>query len=224
MKLRIVMLGTLVALLLALVLFYRPVPSLSRWFGSAQVARMPVATDAYSPFHGDTSFTLDALRERAFTAYRLGPDARFLGAIGAARRLAGLPDSAVTARFAAGRWTVTCGSQTVGSFSELPDFNELMPILTDWARTLAWSRGWADPVGPKRPVIQIQLDRLDAKGALHEADRVWAGGARDAGLFRDATRALTLWLLETPTPIDLSEDVASRALATLAFARALGAH
>jgi tetratricopeptide (TPR) repeat protein len=224
MKRRTVMLGALIALLLSLVLFYRPAPSWTRWFGSAQVARMPVATDAYSPFHGDTSFTLDALRDRALTAYRLGPDTRFLGAIAEARRLAGLPDSAVTARFSAGRWTVTCGSQTVGSFSELPDFAELMPILTDWARTLAWSKGWADPVGPKRAVIQIQLDRLDAKGALHEADRAWAGGMRDAGLFRDASRAFTLWLLETPTPIDLSEGIAARGLATLAFARALGAH
>src|SRR5262249_51149626 len=139
------------------------------------------------------------------------------------RRLAGAPDSIVSARFESGRWVVACGTQTVGTLSEMPDFPELLSVLTDWARTQAWAQKWDNAGGPRRLHLQFALDPLAPRAALAEADKAWGKGARDAVLFRYATRAYTLWALETPDQVKLSERIEARALATLAYARALGA-
>src|SRR5262249_38278480 len=83
--------------------------------------------------------------------------------------------------------------------------------------------GWSENTGPDRADLTRALDRLDASSALREADRAWAAGARDAALFRDAAHAYALLALETPDWAGLSDGVAARALASLAYARALGA-
>src|SRR6185503_12136116 len=143
--------------LLGLIILYRPNP-MSRMRSAFVAAQAPTPSAAFSPFQGDSSLTLPALRERAMAAYRLRPDARWLRAVAEVRRLAGAPDSAVSARFDAGRWVVSCGTQEVGSLSELPDFPELLDVLTDWARTQAWARKWSNTGGPRRLDLQYALD------------------------------------------------------------------
>ena len=132
----------------------------------------------------------------------------------------GIP--ALSIRFAAGRWTLRCGSQEVGSLAEQPDLPEMLDVLTEWARAQAWARGWSDNGGPERAELRRALDRLDAPAALREADRAWTAGSRDAALFRDAAHACALLALETPEWDGRSDLIAARGLATLAYARALG--
>src|SRR5438309_1709506 len=177
---------------------------------------------AFHPLSRDSSLRLDALRERVLAPYRLRPDRRLLLAIAEIRRLAGASDSAVTAEFGAGRWRLFCGTQSVGELSELPDFQESLELLAEWARKQAWPKGWADDSGPDRSDLVRALDRLDAPSALREADRAWAGGARDAALFRSASRAYSMLALETPEGGEVADAIVARSLATLAFALALG--
>ena len=171
----------------------------------------------------DTSLKFEVLRERVLTPYRLPLERRLLLAVTEVRRLAGAPDSAVAAHFAAGRWVLRCGTQDVGTLSELPDFPEMLDLLTEWARKQAWAKNWADNTASEHPELARALDRLDAPAALREADRAWASGSRDAGLFRSAARSYAMLALETPDWGGMPDLIVARSLATLAYARALGA-
>jgi tetratricopeptide (TPR) repeat protein len=222
MKLRLAMLAILVTAVAALIIH-----SLRRddWMAGARYASKsepPGATEVFTPLPRDSGVTFQVLRERVLAPYRLRPDRRLRLAVAEIRRLTGAADSAVTAQFTAGQWTVVCGSQEVGKLSELPDFSEMLELLTEWARRQAWTKGWAENSGPERPELVRALDRLDAPAALREADRAWAAGSRDAALFRHAARAYGLLALETPGG-GTADVIAARSLATLSFARALGA-
>ena len=184
----------------------------------AQQASTPV-TETFeppTPFSSDSSLKFEVMRERALTPYRLRPDRRVLLAVTEIRRLAGSRDSAVTAQFAGGRWIVRCGTREIGRLSELPDFPEMLDMITEVARSQAWTRGWSDNGGPERADLQRALDRLDALAALREADRAWSAGARDAALFRHAALAYGLLALETPDWAGLEDLIAARGLATRA--------
>jgi hypothetical protein len=207
------------------VLMYHGLPRTPR-MGEARrtsVTEPEPEIDLVTPFPADSGLKLSVLRERVLTPYRLRPDRRWLLAVSEIGRLAGAPDSAVTAEFAAGRWTLRCGSQELGRISERPDFPEVLELLTEWARAQAWRRGWSDNSGPERPELGRALDCLDAPAALREADRAWAAGARDAPLFRGAARAYAMLVLATPDWAGMTDLIAARSLACLAFARALGA-
>jgi hypothetical protein len=221
MKLRAAILAVLTVVLLAILSFHRPTSDLTQVRPADALA--PSLPEITRPSPADSNLTLAVVRERALRPYRLRPDARFMLAIREVRRLTGVPDSIVTSQFTGGRWTVRCGSQEVGSLSELPEFEELLEVLTDWARHHAWQRGWSEAGGPQRRDLQWALDRLDAEGALREADRAWAKGARDAVLFRYAARAYGLWSLATPDRVGTTDPIGARGLACLALARALGA-
>lgn len=223
MKLRTALVAILVVGAVAAVALRGQLPS--SWNITTRQASTPVTEtfDAPTPFASDSSLKFEALRDRALTPYRLRPDRRLLLAIAEVRRLAGVRDSAVTAQFAAGHWTVRCGSREVGVLSELPDFPEMLDVVTELARAQAWARGWADNGGPERLEVARALDRLDAPSALREADRAWTAGSRDAALFRDVAHAYGLLLMETPNWAGGADPIAARALASLAYARALGA-
>ena len=220
MKLRLFLL----AILLAAAAFVA-VRSLPHFRNQARLTSTESAPpiEAYTPVANDTSLKFSVLREHMFAPYRLRPDRRCLLAITQIRRLAGVPDSAIVAQYAGDRWHVTCGNQELGTLSELPDFPEMIDLLTECARKQAWARGWSNNAGPERPALAGALDRLDAPSALRAADHDWAGGARDAALFRHASRAYALLALETPPGDQTSDAIVARSLATLAYARALGA-
>jgi len=147
-------------------------------------------------FPVDSNLKFEVLRDRVLNPYRLRPDRRVVLAIAEIRRLAGVPDSAVTVQFAGGDWTLRCGFTEVGTLSEVPDFVEMLDLATEWARAHAWARGWSENSGPERPELARALDKLDAPSAARAADRAWAAGARDAALFRDAAHAMALLTLE----------------------------
>ena len=183
----------------------------------------PAPIDAYTPVANDTSLQFSTLREHMYAPYRLRPDRRFVLAIGDIRRLASVPDSAVTTKFRGGRWRVACGEQELGTMTELPDFPDMLELLTECARKQAWQKGWSDNDGPERSAVVAALDRLDAPSALRLADQAWATGARDAALFRQIARAYAMLALETPPTDPACDVIAARAWAALAYARALGA-
>jgi hypothetical protein len=224
MKLRMVILLLVVVTVVAVLLFHGQPRTPQTGESQRTIATEPAPqVDAVTPFPADSNLKFSVLRERVLAPYRLRPDRRVLLAVAEIRRLAGLPDSAVTAQFASGRWTLRCGSQEVGKLSELPDFPEMFDLVTEWARAQAWSRGWADNSGPERTDLIQALDRLDAPAALREADRAWAAGSRDAALFRETAHAYAMLALETPDWAGMTDPIVARALGSLAFARALGA-
>ena len=220
MKLRLALVALIVVAAAAVVVFRSPIRSVPTARSVAATAPESVATPIAIPV--DSGLTFQALRDRAIAPYRLRPDRRWILAITEIRRLAGVRDSALSIQFAAGRWTLRCGSQEVGSLAEQPDLPEMLDVLTEWARAQAWARGWSDNGGPERAELRRALDRLDAPAALREADRAWTAGSRDAALFRDAAHACALLALETPEWDGRSDLIAARGLATLAYARALG--
>ncbi len=223
MKLRMALLTILVVGVVAgLTLRHQPPSSRSIAARTVSVSSSD-SSPALVPPARDSALKLEVLRDRALMPYRLRPDRRVILALVEIRRLAGTRDSAVTAQFAAGRWILRCGGRELGRVSELPDFPELLDLLTEQARTQAWARGWSDNGGPERPDVTRALDRLDAPAAMREVDRAWASGGRDAALFRDAAHGAALLALETPDWARQSDAIAARSLAALAFARALGA-
>src|SRR5262245_44776846 len=219
MKLRLALVALVVLAAAAVVVFRSPLRSVPAARTVTATAPESIATPIAIPV--DSGLTFQALRDRALAPYRLRPDRRWILAITEIRRIAGVPDSVLTVQFS-GKWTLRCGSQEVGSLPEQPDLPEMLDVLTDWARTQAWARGWSDNGGPQRAELTRALDRLDAPAALREADRAWAAGSRDAALFRDAAHAYALLALETPEWDGRSDLIAARGLATLAYARALG--
>jgi len=221
MKMRLALVALLVLAAAAVVVIRSPRHS-SRPVARRVSAAAPESVATPIAIPADSGLTFQVLRDRALAPYRLRPDRRWILAVTETRRLAGVPDSALTIQFASGRWTVRCGSQPVGSLSDLPDFPEMLDVLTDWARTQAWSHGWSDNTGPERADLARALERMDAPSALREADRAWANGARDAALFRDAARAYAMLSLETPGWDGRSDLIAARGMAMLAYARALG--
>lgn len=222
MKLRLALLVVLVAAIAVVLLG----GTRFDWMGQARHAGSSAPaldTETFTPLPRDSAQQFGYVREQALAPYRLRPDHRLALAVAEVRRLAGAPDSAVTTTFAAGRWTLRSGGEEVGKLSELPDFPEMLDLLTEWARKHAWARGWSESPTPAPPDLLRALDRLDAPGALREADRAWAAGARDAALFRAVSRAYAMLGLETPGHGAMADHIAARSFAALAYARALGA-
>src|SRR6185437_14504443 len=84
----------------------------------------PAPIEAYVPAASDTSLKFSVLREHMLAPYRLRPD----------RRLAGVADSTVTARYVGDRWHIACGEQELGTVPELPDFPDMLELSTECAR------------------------------------------------------------------------------------------
>src|SRR5258706_3537672 len=143
MKIRFALLAILIAGIA--VVLVRSLPTMD-WMGETRHASTSEPAQSTAPFTSpprDSTLKFEILRERMLSPYRLRPDRRLLLALTQIRRLAGAPDSALTVQFAAGRWTVLCGLEEVGKLSELPDFPEMLDLLTEWARKQAWKEGWA---------------------------------------------------------------------------------
>jgi hypothetical protein len=223
MKLRLALVALLILAVAGGVIYLSRPPSSSSVAARSVSATAPEPVATPIAFPVDSNLKFEVLRDRVLTPYRLRPDRRMVLAIAEIRRLARVPDSTVSVQFATGGWSVRCGSRELGKLSELPDFAEMLDMLTEWARTQAWARGWSGNTGPDRPDLVRALDKLDAPAALREADRAWTAGSRDAALFRDAAHAYALLALETPDWAGSADAIAARALATLAYARALGA-
>ena len=211
MKLRTALLGLFVITAVAVVALRQQLPS--PWKVEARSTSTPV-TESFEPpvpFSADSSIRFEVMRERALTPYRLRPDRRLALAVNEIRRLAGVRDSAVTATFAAGRWTFRCGTQELGKLSELPDFDDMLALLTEVARKQAWARGWSDNSGPERADLQHALDRVDAGAALREADRAWAAGAGDGGqrtlVIADDSRVETILFPRLAIVVPVHSDV-----------------
>src|SRR5688572_7291573 len=88
------------------VLIYRGLPRVP-WTSQSEYASSTGhsrTTEPVTPLRADSSLRFEVLHERVMTPYRLRPDRRLLLAVAEIRRLAGAPDSTVTAQFAGGQW------------------------------------------------------------------------------------------------------------------------
>jgi hypothetical protein len=171
--------------------------------------------DTSFPWRDATSFP--ELHAMLHDAYRLAPDARFLGAVGEVKRLAGggTGDS-VRATWSGDRWIVRCGADSVGELPEYPGYADARRMLVAWAaRTV---RPAPDSVTvAAAPFPQSPFEALDA------IERRWRRGDRGPASFADAGEALA-WLVFA-TSFDRtrqSDAIAARSLAAVAIAEAGG--
>src|ERR1044072_5733346 len=163
-----------------------------------------------------------ALRDRLLRPYRLNPDRRFLLALTAVDRMAGVTDSiAAGAEFRDGQWGIACNGREVGSLSELPDFAELDSVLTAWAGVqLSEHPLQLSAPGGRLPAVESALAKLDPLWAVGPAGGRWRGGARSRDVRRRPAEPLPWLGLEPTDQVGGADQVAARAHAAIALARA----
>ena len=169
------------------------------------------------------------MRAALAQSYRLSPDKRFLLAVSEIYYiLTGWSPGNATAEFRDGAWRVRCGNGEVGTLSALPDFPEVLAVLSDWAlRVNAVAQqplSRVESASLAQPAAQI--DRLavpELFATLRRMDAGWNGGRRDATPFPIALRALVLLTAQTLDRVEMGDAVPAKALALLALSRALTA-
>ncbi len=156
-------------------------------------------------------------------SFRLPPDRRFMLAVGDLHHLlSGAPEGAADARFEGGRWHITHGGIEVGTLPEVPDYPDLMALLTGWA-TLLGANGVINApgiAGDPAP-LESELRRFESLAAVDLADRRWSVGERGRGLFEVAARALVQIEVVNDDRVEASDLLDARALALLAACQAL---
>lgn len=187
--------------------------------------------------------TLTEAHERYENYYRPRPDGRFLGAIAEIDEIvSGEVKRNVNSEFIDGKWQINYGGGSVGSLSEIPDFQEQRKLLLDWARRRADSHrikvsdknGAASAVksvvtSSKGTIAEVK----DSSGGVigvspahlialaTDAGRRWSRGERDGRPLKSASTAL-IWLnLESLDLMEVDDELSSRALATLALSDVL---
>ena len=151
-------------------------------------------------------------------SYRLHPDARFLNAIVEVRRLLSPkePMRRVDAVFEDGKWHVRDGERELGTLPELPGFSECLALVTSAAAKALGPRSRASLPGATGDPFLAP----DAIRRLNDLDTSVGKESISPETAREAARMLTRIAFETVDHLDLADVLSTRALATLAIARA----
>lgn len=169
----------------------------------------------------------DALSDR----HELRPDRRFLLAIPVADCLAtGRAPRDLSGSFTDGRWSLTYRGEEVGDLPSLPDFGDALRLLrqhiAEVGTDTALDTGGPEVDAPTLTEIRAAIDGMEPTGvadALGRIDEMWRAGSRDPALLGAATRALVALTLLGDDPLELTDPLAARAMATLALAKELDA-
>ncbi len=197
------------------------------WGRSSPPSHGPVPLDGL-PAPEVLSVPPESMRAALTGTYRLRPDRRFLLAVATIHHLlTGWPRETATVEFRDDKWQVRYANAEVGALPALPDFPDLMAVLSDWARRV---HAIASPPlapadsGPRSTEFDAQINRLavpELIAALRQMDRHWAAGRRDPALFLPATRALVLLSAQSLDRLAMGDAVPAQALALLALTKAL---
>jgi hypothetical protein len=145
--------------------------------------------------------------------YLLQPDRRLLLAVSEVPRLLAkieeprpwLPyrGEATKVEFTGGVWQIHYGSEKVGTLHELPDFEEALTLLTQWASRRAKSeRIEIKIVNGRKPTIADALSELKVIEAGVRIDQEWNGEGPDTALLREAARTSAVFsALPGPTRV-----------------------
>lgn len=159
--------------------------------------------------------------------YRLKVDSRFLRAIEEVYRLTtGNSEESVQATFREDKWFIRYGKNEVGAVPERPDFSDILPLLTEWARATAGTHSFDFTGSAKHPVdseIQRQLDNFLAEHtavALRMLDQKWRSGSHEIELVEAAAKGLINLSLQQLDTVEAGERLPAKALAALAVTRA----
>ncbi|MFO0646418.1 MAG: hypothetical protein U0326_09275 [Polyangiales bacterium] len=187
----------------------------------------PRQTDAPRP-SADLSAGLPTsvaeLREAVASRTRLRPDRRALMALAELQRLVDGTAPTVTAVWRDGRWRLSLGGTDAGSLPEAADFDDLVALVAEVSASMTplhplAPSGGAAPEAASWPLLAPSRPSLAALTAL---DVAWSSGQRSPETLSAAARSLAALAVETPDALDGADLIAARALASLAWARALG--
>jgi hypothetical protein len=170
----------------------------------------------------------EKMRDALAEIYRLQPDRRFLLAVSEVHHfLTGEQKEEPSFVFESGLWRVSYKGREVGHLTELPDFKELLKILTGWAEAL--NKDY--PVNLSSSNLQQDIDESNgnlkkffapyAAEATRQVDALWNEGRRDPVLLKSAVSALVLLNLQALDYMETADVLPAKALAQLALAKAL---
>lgn len=166
--------------------------------------------------------TPEAIVESVEALYRLPLDIRLTGALSEVDALLSVKgDARPTARFENGKWTLEHRGIPLGELEEVPDFHELYGGVAKYALAQVDARG--DALGITRGDHDcVQEADEDPAAWLRRIDAAWGKGPKTVALVRSAASAHAQLVLQYADKTGVSESVASRAVAVLAFAESLG--
>ena len=164
------------------------------------------------------------MREVLHSAYRLKPDGRCVGAFVEVHAwISGTPAQASVA-FVGDHWRIDVGGEHAAVLPELPDFDDCMAALVDWASLLGSASGLEPRLDPARrrlpPPGPQSLDTADLLAGLRELDRKKPQRSADPDLLLAATRSFVFLTFETLDLMETSDRLAARAWAFLALSSA----
>jgi tetratricopeptide (TPR) repeat protein len=166
------------------------------------------------------------MRAALTETYRLRPDRRFLMAVATIHHLlTGWPRETAAVEFREEKWHVRYANAEVGALPVLPDFPDLMAVLSDWARrvhTIASPPLAPTDSGPPSTEFDAQINRLavpELIAALRQMNGHWTAGRRDPALFAPATRGLVLLTAQSLDRLEMGDAVPAQALALLALTK-----
>lgn len=164
------------------------------------------------------------LRETLASRTRLGPDRRALMALAELQRLVDGTAPPVSSTWRDGRWRLSLGGADAGSLPDVADFDDLVALVAEVSSGLTplhplAPSGGAAPEAASWPLLAPSRPSLAALTAL---DVAWSSGQRSPETLSAAARSLAALAVETPDALDGADLIAARALASLAWARALG--
>lgn len=169
--------------------------------------------------------TLSEAKIALKSAYRLKPDRRFILAVKQCERLLrGKADENVQVLFENQRWTIKSGSRTVGSLSELPDFNEMLALLVNWSKKVAGDCNFhPDQNGSELSAgdQMLALPISDSMKKLTECDRSWKEKGPSIEVLRMAETHLVSLCCSNPDVLDVTDEVRANAVSLTAVLTAL---
>lgn len=151
-------------------------------------------------------------------ATRLSPDARFVEAFAAVRKLNGKGPVEAKSAYDDG-WKIMVDEEAVAEVPELPEFAELLGELEAYAEQNSRPAGSAKPTKDMVESVDMFLSPAVIK-ALREMNATTDASPEMLEL---AARAHVYLVVQTNDHLDQADPVASKALALLAMAKATGA-
>jgi hypothetical protein len=161
----------------------------------------------------------ETLREMLSARVRVAPDRRLSLAIGESFALRGGARPVVSVERSGQRWSVVVDGRSRATLRDWPTFDALFEALTTATRELPL--GTTTGAAPEAATWPVLTPSRATTTTLAALDRAWASGARNAHTVAAAARALTALAIETPDTLDAADLLCARALAALAWARAL---
>jgi len=173
--------------------------------------------------HQPAALTLADARRQHEEAYRLKPDSRCLIAVAEIDQLVtGKEKQQSETVFRDGKWHIKYGGEEVGELSYLADLEEMINMLTAWAKNrLATAHIQLADMGVEETSAVDDFSARHAFATLMQANEDWKQKPWRVSTLRRAFEALTTLAVQTLSEVGAAELLEARPLALLAVLNAL---